>query len=257
MLHLARREEANTHALRQAELSREIGDRRSEALGLGAAGIAAIDRGRLSEALSLASRAVELTEAIRDPRGICISIGNLASVHIQLGDLKGARSMLILALQLSGDLKVGLAEAAHLLRLGLLDEAEGDPAAALEAARAAAALVHAAGDSEGRAVAVMQQLGRDDEAIAALDEAMSLAAALDVPSALVMATLQSSATPAARRRRVSKSIPLTTRGLASMRLPHDGCVMFPGRRHGRRRRPAIGGSIHEAREAVPGFAGAP
>jgi tetratricopeptide (TPR) repeat protein len=82
---LGQYQEAIDHHRRSLEISKEIGDRRGEAISLGNSGNCYNSLGRYQEAIDHHRRSLEIKKEIGDRRGEAISLGNLGLCYKNLG----------------------------------------------------------------------------------------------------------------------------------------------------------------------------
>jgi tetratricopeptide (TPR) repeat protein len=171
---LGRYAEAQEHYERQRALSREIGDRRGEAITAGNLGLVFHALGRYAEAQEHHERHRALSGEIGDRRGEGYALAGLASLAADEGDAERACRLHEEALALRRELNDRAAVAATLVDLARVEGARGateSAAAHLDEALALARETHTPGTILAATIEQARLSGGDlDAALTALEE---------------------------------------------------------------------------------------
>lgn len=188
-------EEARRLHGEQLELSRSIGYRRSEARALGAIAIDAKHLGLFEEAEACYERYIAVSREIDHRIGVAYGQVNLARLVGREGDFDGARELLRAARPTLAEASPAASAHASLI-LGEVEAWAGRPEEAVRCFREA--LLASAGNEEARAEALVV-LGELLPDAVALEEALAIAARLDLPSVRLAAACAGGDAAEARR----------------------------------------------------------
>ena len=196
LLTLGRFTEAKTYIERAVTLARETGQRRSEAIATGNLGVLCFDIGRLAEAKDHLDQQLRLAEEINDRWGKAVAFLNRAPLHALLGDLVAAREACEAARAIGSEIGSRQVVSFAWQSLGELAEQAGETDVAMRCYRTAMTERRDLGDRQGLATTLahfggLLRLidGNMEEARQHLEEAMEIAAEIDVGDAAVLAAL--------------------------------------------------------------------
>ena len=192
-LKLGRYAEAKEHHERHRELSREIGNRQSEATATGNLGNVFQCLGRFEEAKEHHERHRELSREIGNRLGEAIAVHNLGCTLYVLGAVEPCREALEQALGLGREIGDREGDAYNVWMLGRLRQASGETEEAGRLLEEAVQVFEGLGDRVGHAGALVSlathlaESGRTEEARAPLEQARDLAQQSNVPGPQVLA----------------------------------------------------------------------